>query len=124
MRFRHRHQHRHRCPHERFCRFCPAVGGAGRGLILVAIGFEPVLDDLQGEEVLALLTKHPPQAFDVVLVELPVARGRALRVDQPLALEEPDLGDGDVRELLSEQAQDVSDRQVGPSAHRRLPRPG
>ena len=61
---------------------------------------------------LALLAQHPAQALDVVLVELAVPRGRALRVDQALALEEPDLGDGDVGELLPEQGQDVADRQV------------
>ena len=70
---------------------------------------------------LPLLAQHPAQPLHVVLVELPVARRRALRVDQALALEEPDLGDGHVGELLAEQGQDVADRQVGTRAHRLPP---
>src|ERR1039458_4996352 len=75
----------------------------GSGLLLamvryrtVGIVVEPILDHLERQEVLPLLAQHPTQSLDVVLVELAVARGRPFGVDQPLALEKADLGDGDV----------------------------
>jgi hypothetical protein len=79
---------------------------------------QAVLDHLEWEEVLTLLAEHPAQPLDVGVVELPVARGRPLGVDETLALEEPDLRDGDVGELLAKQREDVADRQVGAPAHR------
>ena len=45
-------------------------------------------------------------------VELPVARRRALGVDEALALEEPDLRDRDVRELVAQRREDLADREV------------
>ncbi len=80
---------------------------------------ETVLDDLERQEVLALLEKHPAQSIDVLLVELAVARRRALGVDQSLAFQEADLRDGDVGELLAQQGQDVTDRQIRARRHRR-----
>src|SRR5664279_515348 len=96
----------------------------GSGLLLamvryrtVGIVVEPILDHLERQEVLPLLAQHPTQSLDVVLVELAVARGRPFGVDQSLALEKADLGDGDVGELLAEQGQDVTDRQVRSRTH-------
>ena len=57
--------------------------------------------------------QDPPQPLDVGLVELAVARRGPLGIDQALALEEADLGDGDVGELVLEQRQHLADRQVG-----------
>ena len=74
---------------------------------------QPVPDDLEGEEVLALLAQDPAEALDVVLEELAVARWGALGIDQPLALEEPDLRDGDVGELLPQEGQHVPDGEIG-----------
>ena len=90
-----------------------------------ALLLETTLDHLQGQEVLTLLAQHPAQALDVLLVELPVARRRPFGVDQTLALEEADLGDGDVGELLTQQGQDVADGQVrsGRSGRTRSPVP-
>ena len=45
-------------------------------------------------------------------VELPVARRRALGIDEPLALEEADLRDRDVGELVAQLGQHLADRQV------------
>ena len=59
------------------------------------------------------------QPLDVAVVELAVPGRRALRLDQALALEEPDLGDRDVRELLEEEAEHLADRQVRPLVHAR-----
>ncbi len=96
----------------------PGVAPTGRGELSIAGAlFEATLDHLQREEVLALLAQHPAQPFDVVLVELAVTRRGALGVDQSLALQEADLGDGHVGELLAQQGQDVADREVGPGAH-------
>jgi hypothetical protein len=78
---------------------------------------ESTLDHLQRQEVLALLAEHPPEALDVALVELAVSRRGPLGVDEPLAFEEPDLGDGDVGEFLAEQSQDVADRKIAAPAH-------
>src|SRR5207302_8679952 len=85
-----------------------AVAGGGRGL---GLSRQSALDDLQREEVLTLLAQDPAQALDVVVVELSVARGRALGVEQALALEESDLRDRDVGELVLQQRQDLPDRQ-------------
>jgi BarA-like signal transduction histidine kinase len=52
---------------------------------------------------LPLLAENPPKTFDVIVVELAVPRRRPLRIQQPLALQEPDLGDRDVRELLPQE---------------------
>src|SRR5690606_10220019 len=56
-----------------------------------------------------------------VLVREPAVPGRAaLRLDEPGALEEPDLGDGDVRELaleLGEHLPDAHERPYGLRAH-------
>ncbi len=78
---------------------------------------QPVPNDLQGQEVLTLLAEHPTESFDVMLEELAVPRGGSLGVDQTLALEEADFGDGDVGELLAEQRQDITDGEVRPAAH-------
>src|ERR1700722_1870251 len=103
------------------------LGGIGRGqrqlglaaLIVVGILVEVVTvltqtasDDLEGEKVLPLLAQDPPQPFDVVLIELAVSRGGPLGIDETLAFEEPDLGDGDVRELLPKEGKDLADREV------------
>ena len=73
---------------------------------------EHLLDHLEWQEVVTLLTQDPPQPLDVGAVELPVAGAGALGGDQTLALEEPDLRDRDVREVLLHQRQDLADRQV------------
>ena len=88
---------------------------------LVGLGslVEAILDHLEGKEVLTLLPQHPAQPLHVGLVELPVPRRGALGIDQSLAFEETDLGDGDVGELLAEQGEDVTDGQIGPTAHGR-----
>ncbi len=49
------------------------------------------LDDLEGQEMIALLLQYETQPLDVVLEKLPVPRGAAMRVDQSLALQEPDF---------------------------------
>ena len=72
---------------------------------------------LSGQEVLPLLAQDPAQALDVGLEELAVPRRRALRVHQALALQEADFGDGDVGELLTQQRQDVPDREVRTGGH-------
>src|SRR5439155_23856477 len=94
----------------------------GRGC---AVGFgdrarEAPLDHLEWQEVLALLAQDPTQALDVGVVELAVARRRALGVEQALALDEADLRDGDVGELVLEEGQHLPDRHEGPLGHRRL----
>ncbi len=93
--------------------FGPPVGrldvvGGCAGPVLV----EALLDDLQRQEVLALLPEDPAQARDVDAVELPVAGRGALGLDQPLALQEPDLRDRDVGELVLEVREHLADRPV------------
>ena len=75
------------------------------GRILDRSALEPIADDPQRQEVLALLAQDHSKQIDVVVVELAVAAGRALGIDQALALEEPDLGDRDVGELLEQETQ-------------------
>jgi hypothetical protein len=107
-------------------RVCFAVAQVERAWfdVAAATGVEASFYDLEGQEVLTLLAKHPSQALHVVVVELPVPRRGPLRIDQPLALQEADLRDGHVGELRLEQAEDIADGQVAPSAHlRHLPCP-
>ena len=80
----------------------------GRGISLVGIDLariQSVFDDAQRQVVLALLAQDAAQQFDVIVVELAVARRRALRVDQALTFEETDLGDRDVGKLLEKQCE-------------------
>src|SRR5207249_1831711 len=76
---------------ELLCRFAVAVARLFAG--------QSALDDLERQEVLTLLAQDPAEPLDIHLVELAVAGRRALGVEQALALEEPDLRDGDVGEL-------------------------
>jgi len=46
--------------------------------------------------------QNAAQEFDVVVVELAIARRGALGFDQTLTLEKSNLRDGDVRKLLEE----------------------
>ena len=75
-------------------------------------GLDAVLDHLERQEVLALLAEDAAQEFHVVAVELAVTRRRAFRIDQALALEEPDLGDRDIGELLEQQGEHLTDGEV------------
>jgi hypothetical protein len=77
--------------------FRSKVGIVTRG---AGLGLKTPFDHLQGQEGVSLLPQHPAQAVDVCVIKLPVTGRRSLRVDQALALEEPDLRDGDVRELV------------------------
>ena len=86
------------------------------GLVDLA-ALEPVTDDAQGQEVLALFAEDDPEAVDVGVVELAVSRWCALGVDEPLALEETDLRDGDVGKFLQQQRQHLADRQVRTIGH-------
>ncbi len=60
-----------------------------------------------------LVAEDPAKALDVTLVELAVPRRRALRVEQPLALEKADLGDGDVGKGVLQEAEHLADGEVG-----------
>ncbi len=82
---------------------------------------QTVLDHLEGQEVLPLLAEHPAKPLHIVVVELAVAGRGPLRIDQALALEEPDLGDGHIREFLPQEGQDITDGEVGPAAHGATP---
>ena len=65
-----------------------------------------------GRKCSRLLVQDPAQPLDVGGVELPVARRRALGVDEALALEEADLRDRDVGELVAQLVEHLADREV------------
>jgi len=93
-------------------------GSVGRGRVIRrravwTEGIEPIPDDPQREEVIALLREDPTQALEIILGELPVPRRCPFRIDEPLALEKPDLGDRHVGESVAEMLEDLTDRQVG-----------
>ena len=95
------------------------LGSSGGGRPGIEQGFvargelvEAFLDHLEREEVLLLLVQDPPEPGEVVRIELAVPRRRAFRVDQPLALEEPDLRDRDVGELVAQLGEHLADREV------------
>src|SRR4051812_32373072 len=72
-----------------------------------------VLDDPQRQVVVALLGEHVAQPAHVTAGELPVARGRPLRLHQPLVLEEPDLADREIRKLDLQMGEHVADGERG-----------
>ena len=63
---------------------------------------------------LTLQAEDEAEALDVGFGELPVAGLRAFGLDQPFALEEADLRDGDVREGVFQDVQYLTDREVRP----------
>src|SRR5262249_47967038 len=69
----------------------PSRLGPGRGELL--------LDHAEGQELVALKAQDGLQAFHVLIVEEPVAARSPAGGQQPLVLQVPDLGDGDVRKL-------------------------
>jgi hypothetical protein len=88
----------------------------GAGIAQIT-GSQAVPNDLQGEEMLALLAQDPTQTLYITFIEFAVSRGRTFGIDQPLALEKADFGDGDVGELFSEQRQDIANGQVRTATH-------
>ena len=78
---------------------------------------QPVADHLERQVLVALHAQDRLQAAHVVVVELPVPRGRALRIDESLGLQEPDLRDRDVGELGLDLDQHLADREVGARRH-------
>ncbi len=70
----------------------------------------------------ALLPEDEPEPFDVVLVELSVAAVGPSRGEQPLRLQEADLRHRDVGELVTEQVDDLADRERPAVRHLRAPR--
>jgi hypothetical protein len=100
--------------------FDDLLEAAVAGLVVVArlaVFVQTALDHFQGQKGVPLLAQDPPEALDVGLVELAVTRGRPLRVDQALALEEADLRDGHVGELLLQEGKDFPYREMGPAGH-------
>ena len=73
---------------------------------------DAVFDDPQGEVIFALLAQDASQQIYVIGIELAIAGGRALGIDQTLALQESDLGDGHIRELFEQQRQNFPNRKV------------
>ncbi len=88
----------------------------GFPLAQVPVG-QPVPDHLEGQEVLTLLTQDPTEAFHVGLEELAIAGWGPFGVHQTLSLQKADLGDGDVGELLAQQRQHITDREVRARRH-------
>ena len=61
-----------------------------------------------------LLAQNEPQPVEIAVVELAIARRRALGIDESLTLEKADLGDRDVGKLLEQQPEYFTDREVRP----------
>jgi hypothetical protein len=64
-----------------------------------------LLDHPQREIVVALSGEHVAQPLHVRGRELPVSSSSALRLDQSLGLQKPDLGDRDIWEIRSQLAE-------------------
>ena len=87
-----------------------------RGRLVLLAGVESgqaVADDLQRHVAVPLLAQHEPQTLDVGRRVLPVAGRGPHRLDEPLLLEEPELGRGDGRELDLQRRQHVGDAHRG-----------
>jgi len=70
-----------------------------------------VLDDAKRQIVVLLLREHVTQPGNISGRELAVSGRGALGAYQALVLEEPDLADGQVREIDLQMGQDVADRE-------------
>jgi hypothetical protein len=80
---------------------------------------EVLLDHPQRQIVVTLRGQHEPQPFDVVVVELAIARRSSLRFHQAFRLEEPDLRDRDVGKLGPQPREHLTDgKTVGPRRRR------
>ncbi len=66
-------------------------------------------DHLQRQIVVPLHPQDVTEALDVVGAELAVPRGGPLRLDEPLRLQETDLGDGDFGKLVAQHVQHRAD---------------
>src|SRR3954452_16986311 len=96
-----------------------ARGAVQRRRLQAAVDRVEVLaDHLQREVVLTLAGQHVPQPLHVTVRELPVAGWGALRFDQPLGLEEPDLGDVQAGEVRTQLAEHLPDAQPSPRGGR------
>jgi hypothetical protein len=96
--------------------------GAVATLLIAVVGelsllLEAALDNFERQEGISLLAQDPAQAVNVRLVELAITRRGALGVDQALALEEADLGDGHVGELFLQERQNLPYREMGTAGH-------
>ncbi len=100
--------------------------GAGPGDAVALGGVQMVLDHAQRKVAVTLGGEDVAQALDVGVGELAVSRGRALGLDEPLALEKADLGDGDVGEVAPQDLEDFPDAHERPGrlrAHHRSSSP-
>ena len=87
--------------------------GAGAAAASPAVErLELLLDDPQRQVVVALRGQHVAQPAHVGRGELPVARRRALRVDQVLGLQVADLADRHVGEVVAKNGQHLADGQA------------
>src|SRR3954471_5702774 len=98
-------------------------GGGARARRRAALG-DHLADHAQRQELVPLHAQDGAQLIDVLLAVEPVPAGSAPGRDQALVLEEPDLRDGDVRELLLERLAHRPDRQPGGAASASLGRLG
>ena len=94
--------------------------GPVRGALVLFV-LQALLDDFERQVLVALHPQDRAQAIDVVVVELAVSGRSPFRVDQPLAFQEPDLGDGDVPELGLEHDENFADRHVATRSHLHSP---
>ena len=86
-------------------------------VVVRGLAAQAASDHLQREVLVLLGPQDEAEPFDVGLVKLAVSRRRPLRVEQPLALEEPDLGDRQVGKLPLEQVKHLPDREVAALGH-------
>ena len=65
-------------------------------------------DHFQWQVVLSLHSQHITQPLHITFGVAAIARRRTLRSDQPLGLQEPDLGDRDLREFGPQDCHDLA----------------
>ncbi len=76
-----------------------------------------VANHLERQKVVFLLAQDGPQQVDVRIVKLAVTRWCPLGLDQTLTFEKADLRDGDVGELLKQDAENFADGEIGCVRH-------
>ncbi len=87
----------------------PAPGGREFDPLPPGEGVEVLADDLQRKVVVPLHPQDAGEPLHVLRAELPVAGGRPPGLDEPLGLQEPDLGDGHFGKLVAQLVQHRAD---------------
>ena len=95
------------------CQMCRS-GHSPACMVSAVNRFKLILDHPQGQIVITLLAEYVLEPRHVRAGELAIARRCPVRLYQALILEKADLGDGDVRKIVTQVSEHLADREGPP----------